>query len=235
MLVREKGMFLKGILLLVTFLVVLGAMFLPLFGGKNALEASDELFNSISKGSTYFIPELLKKSESFKGKSIDVALKFKSKEDVARAAKVLTTAGMQATAEGDQVKVKGDFGQMLGATLKDSEAMFNNRDDEISSRYGMAPKEATYTWWLIDKEMDKDLKRQKLFAEAAFLGDVVRKGVEVGYNFHKISPQTASSKMGVLTFSLVFYVIYTLWWGIAVLWLFEGFGLQMKAGAKKEV
>jgi len=83
--------------------------------------------------------------------------------------------------------------------------------------------------------MDKDLKRQKLFKEAAFLNDVVRKGVEVGYNFHNISPQTASTKVGVLTFSLIFYVIYTLWWGIAVLWLFEGFGLEMKAGAKKEM
>ncbi len=39
----------------------------------------------------------------------------------------------------------------------------------------------------------------------------------------------------MLTFSLVFYVIYTLWFGIAVLFLFEGFGLEMKKGARKEV
>ncbi|MCA1960724.1 MAG: hypothetical protein LDL33_08005 [Desulfomonile sp.] len=235
MLIREKGIFVKGMLLLITFLVVLAAMFLPLFEGKNALEASDDLFNSISKGSTYFVPDLLKKSEAFKANTIDVALKFKEKDDADKAVKILTTAGMQAGAEGDQVKTKGNFGQMLAATLKDSEAMFKNQDAEISSRYGMSPKEATYTWWLIAKEMDKDLKRQKLFKEAAFLNDVVRKGVEVGYNFHKITPQTASTRVGVLTFSLVFYVIYTLWWGIAVLWLFEGMGLEMKAGAKKEV
>jgi hypothetical protein len=30
-------------------------------------------------------------------------------------------------------------------------------------------------------------------------------------------------------------VIYTLWWGVAILYLFEGIGLQMKAGKKKEV
>jgi len=235
MLIRQKSIFIKGMLLLITFFVVLVAMFLPLFDGKNALEASDDLFNSISKGSTYFIPELLKKSEAFKAKTIDVALKFKGKDEADKAVKILTTAGMQASAEGDQVKTKGDFGQMLGATLKDSDAMFKNQDAELSSRYGMSPKEATHTWWVIAKEMDKDLKRQKLFQEAAFLNDVLRKGVEVGYNFHKISPQTASTRVGVLTFSLIFYVIYTLWWGIAVLWLFEGFGLEMKAGAKKEM
>jgi len=59
--------------------------------------------------------------------------------------------------------------------------------------------------------------------------------VEVGYNFFKIEPQTARTKAGILTFSLVFYVIYTLWFGIGVLLVFEGFGLEMKKGARKEV
>ncbi len=63
----------------------------------------------------------------------------------------------------------------------------------------------------------------------------MKKGVEVAYNFAKIVPESASSKMGILGFSLVFYVIYTLWWGLAILFLFEGIGLEMKAGAKKEV
>ncbi len=83
--------------------------------------------------------------------------------------------------------------------------------------------------------MDKDLKRQKQFKEAALLGDVVKKGVEVAYNFAKIEPESASSRMGILSFSLVFYVVYTLWWGLAIMFLFEGIGLEMKAGAKKEV
>jgi hypothetical protein len=74
-----------------------------------------------------------------------------------------------------------------------------------------------------------------MFAEASFLADVVKKGVEVGYNFYGIEPQQASAKAGILSFSLVFYVIYTLWWGYGILFLFEGVGMQMKKGAKKEV
>jgi hypothetical protein len=30
-------------------------------------------------------------------------------------------------------------------------------------------------------------------------------------------------------------VVYTLWWGFAVFYLFEGVGLQLTAGKKKEV
>jgi hypothetical protein len=57
----------------------------------------------------------------------------------------------------------------------------------------------------------------------------------VGYNFYRIETRKVSTVAGMLVFSLVFYVAYTLWWGYAVLFLFEGAGLQMKAGAKKEV
>ena len=67
------------------------------------------------------------------------------------------------------------------------------------------------------------------------MSEVIKKGVEVAFNFYGIEPQSVVSKAGILSFALVFYVIYTLWWGVAIFFLFEGFGLQMKAGAKKEV
>jgi hypothetical protein len=235
MLVKQKGTFIKGLVLFVSFLVVLVAMFMPLFGGLNALEASDKLFNSIAKGSTLYMPALIKKNQAFTGQAFDVNLKFKNKEIGDKAKKVLTTSGCQATGEAEQLAVKGDFGAMLGAALKDSEEMFYNRDAGLQTKYGFPGKEVMYVWSRIAKDMDKDLKKQKNFKQAAFLDEVLRKGIEVGYNFHGIVPESAGSKMGVLSFSLVFYVIYTLWWGIAILFLFEGFGLEMKAGAKKEV
>jgi hypothetical protein len=43
-------------------------------------------------------------------------------------------------------------------------------------------------------------------------------------------------KAGLMTFLLVFYVAYTLWWGFAIFFIFEGIGLTMsKAKVKKEV
>jgi hypothetical protein len=39
-----------------------------------------------------------------------------------------------------------------------------------------------------------------------------------------------------MTFLLVFYVAYTMWWGFAIFYIFEGIGLSMKkAKVKKEV
>lgn len=233
--IRNKGAFTKGLLLAVTFFIVLFVMFMPLFDGENALKAADRLFNSISKGSTDYIPELSKKNQAFMGAKFEVVAKLKTPEIVPQASKLLTTAGAQVTADGTQVRVSGDLGKVIEATLKDSEALFHNRDAELQSKYGFPGKQAMFVWWNVLKEMDKDLKRQTKFKEAAFVDTVIKKGVEVAYNFFQIAPQTASSRIGILSFSLVFYVIYTLWWGIAVLYLFEGLGLEMKAGAKKEM
>ncbi len=67
--IRDKGAFIKGIILTVTFFIVLIIMFLPVFGdGLNALEAADRLFNSISKDSSNYIPALLKKNQEYAGK-----------------------------------------------------------------------------------------------------------------------------------------------------------------------
>jgi hypothetical protein len=39
-----------------------------------------------------------------------------------------------------------------------------------------------------------------------------------------------------MTFLLVFYIAYTMWWGFSIFFFFEGIGLSMKkAKVKKEV
>ncbi len=235
MLIKEKGQFIKGMLLLVSFAVVLFLMFTPLFDGENALKASDRLFNSISKGSTNYIPGIMKQNAAYKAEDIKVNLKFKSDAEAGKAAKILTAAGAKAAESGPQVTASGSLTGILGAALKDSDALFNNKDTDFEHRYGARGREALFIWWNTLKEMGKDLTRQKRFKDAKFVSLVVKKAVEPAYNYFGISPQTAGSRAGVLTFSLVFYVIYTLWWGVAVLFLFEGFGLQLKAGKKKEV
>jgi hypothetical protein len=236
MLIKNKSTFVKGLLLLITFFIVLSIMlFSNFFGGENALKAADKLFNSIAKGSTNYFPGLIKKNEPYKGKTIDVTIKLKNEDMTQKASKILTAAGAEVKPQDQELAVKCDLGKTLEAALADSSAMFNNRDGELTSKYGFGGQEALFVWWNSFKQFDKSLKKQKNFADAKFVEEVVKKGIEVGYNFFKIDPQTAKAKAGVLTFSLIFYVIYTLWFGIAVLFLFEGFGLEMKKGARKEV
>ncbi len=234
MLVQNKRAFFKGIILMITFLVVLFLMFTPLFKGKNALEAADELFNSISKGSTSYIGDLKKQAEAYKGAEINVNLQVKKPEQAEKMKKVLGASGAKVTAEGEKLTASGDLGAILAVALSDSEAMFANREEPLRQKYDMPGKEAMYIWWSALKETDKDLSRQKSFKQAAFVSEVIKKGVEVGYNFFGIEKQTAASKAGLITFAMIFYVIYTLWWGVAILFLFEGVGFQLKAKAKKE-
>jgi|WetSurMetagenome_2_1015567.scaffolds.fasta_scaffold519054_1 hypothetical protein len=235
MLVRDKKHLVKGLVLSISFLVVLGIMFTPNFGDNmNALEASDRLFNSIAKGSTYFIPDLQKSNQGFMGKTFRVDIKLKTSELGQRTATVFKKAGATVTGEGAQFEVSGDLGKVLGAAISDSGAMFHNRDSELSAKYGLPGLEVMAAWWNGLKEVNKDLVRQKQFKEASFVDTVIKRGVEVGYNFFGIEAGSAVSRAGMLAFALIFYVLYTLWWGIGILFLFEGIGLEMKAGGKKE-
>ncbi|MGB6065945.1 MAG: hypothetical protein WBG50_14185 [Desulfomonilaceae bacterium] len=238
MFVKDKKEFAKGGVLAVSFLVLLFIMFLPIFEGHNAFVAADKLFNSISKDSSYRIGGLIKKSASFNGQSLDVAIRLENQRVRDNAKKLLTAAGCQVSGTAGELIIKGDLGKVMRAALTDSDDMFYDREAEVKARYGLEGREALYAWWRCFKAMDFPLKRlgkPESFKQAAFLGEIVKKGLEVGYNFFRIAPQSARSKAGILTFALCFYVVYTLWWGIAILFMFEGIGLQMTAGTKKEV
>ncbi|MGA8754414.1 hypothetical protein [Candidatus Deferrimicrobium sp.] len=231
---QRKNILGVGMIMAIVFIVILTVMFTPIFGGKNAFEAADNFFNSIAKGSTYFIPGLMKDSESYNGKTIDVTVTLPDKAMTATAVKLFKASGAL-VGEGESLRVAGDLGQISRAALQDADAMFFNRGKQVTDKYGVPEKEVLFTWWTAFKEMEKDLKRQKKFPEAAWLSNASKRSLEVGYNFYRIETRKVSTVAGMLLFSLVFYVAYTLWWGYAVLFLFEGAGLQMKAGAKKEV
>jgi len=235
MLVKDKKHFVWGLTLGASFLVILVLMFSPIFHGENSLQTADRLFNSIAKGSTYYFPGLQEKNKHFKDTKFEATLKLADEDMAGKASKLLAEAGVGAGVDSAEVKASGYLGPMVQAALQDSEAMFNNQGEAIAAKYGYPGKEVLYVWWSTFKSLDKELKKQKMYADASFLADVVKKGVEVGYNFYGIEPQKASTKAGILSFSLVFYIIYTLWWGYAILFLFEGVGMQMKKGAKKEV
>ena len=65
---------------------------------------------------------------------------------------------------------------------------------------------------------------------------VMKKAVEPAFNFYKIEAQKVIDKAGVMTGLLVFYVAYTMWWGFAIFYMFDGIGLTMKkAKVKREV
>ena len=65
---------------------------------------------------------------------------------------------------------------------------------------------------------------------------MTKKAIEASYNFYKVDAKKVKDEAGLMTFLLVFYVAYTMWWGFAIFFIFEGIGLSMKkAKVKKEV
>ncbi|MEW5774139.1 MAG: hypothetical protein AB1916_11525 [Thermodesulfobacteriota bacterium] len=240
----------KGLFMTVVFFVVLFLMFSPLFsGGQNAFEYSDNLFNAMSKGSTLeYIPKQLKNVEKFAGKPVETDLEFKDGEveehlgynavaaDVAaNAGKILAAAGAKAEVSGAHVAVSGDLGAVLTAGLTDAQAMFDGKGEAIAAKYGMDPKLAVFTWWKIFRELNRKLVIANKANEAKAVDSALKKGIELGYNFAGIPAVKASDNVGILAGSLIFYVVYTMWWGLAILFVFEGMGLAMKKGKKKEV
>lgn len=84
--------------------------------------------------------------------------------------------------------------------------------------------------------IDKKFKKEKMIPEANLVSAVKKKAVETTYNFYGILPEKVSEKFGIMTGLLVFYVAYTMWYGFAIFFIFEGLGLTMtKAKVKKEV
>jgi hypothetical protein len=85
-----------------------------------------------------------------------------------------------------------------------------------------------YAWWTTLKEVIKEFNRQQQFANAKFTGTIQKKVVECAYNYYGITPQNIGDRWGIVLFSLIFYVVYTVWYGYAVMYLFEGAGFQLE-------
>jgi hypothetical protein len=125
------------------------------------------------------------------------------------------------------VKVSGELARTLRSCLADSRQMFANEDAQVEAKYGRPGMEAMYAWWSALKELDKELKEQGRFPEAALVISVKKKAVECAYNYYGIAPKKISENLGIVIFSLAFYVFYTVWYGYAVILVFEGCGLEL--------
>lgn len=229
--VHNKKEFTSGIVLLGLFFVVLLAMFQPLFDGHNAMAYLDNLYNSISKGSANYADSQRKNLGDVGAYEISVSMTMESEEQAANSVTLVTTAGAKAQAQGKTLTVQGSYAAILGACLDDAEAMYNNDGAALKAKYPLYAdkddRQALYDWNTILSGFDKGLKKQKAFDEAKVAAGIQTKVVETAYNYYKVVPEKIADKVGIVTFSLAFYVFYTLWYGFAILFVFEGWGLKI--------
>lgn len=247
MIVKNRSAFGLGAGLLVGFFVVLFLMFLPIYGKEkeNFLAFSDRSFNRLAKGSAYFIPALKKELESFPSTEIAVKIQAKRSNETPEVVenrirlmtKLLEKAQVQYEVVGSEVHIKGDLKNLLKEALEDSDYMYWNKGEAVRNKYGVEDEKRLFRQWhTMLGQIQKDLALNKRVVEAKFTNSVLTRAIEPAYNFYRIEPQKLSEQAFMLTALLIFYIIYTMWFGYSILLLFEGLGLSTKkAKVKKEV
>ncbi|OGR04131.1 MAG: hypothetical protein A2511_11030 [Deltaproteobacteria bacterium RIFOXYD12_FULL_50_9] len=221
---KEFGM---GAAMFAGFWVVFIIIMSPVFEGKNILDYMDNLYNTISKKSAYFVPVVQKKAEAFNGQQISFSVKANG-EQAERLIKIFEAAKATATVEGEKVKITGDMGAILANMLADADAMYKNEGKAVAEKYGYQEKQALYDIYTAAKAAVKDLNSQSKFKEAALFNNAMTKALEPAYNYYGIPAVPIAEKWGTVVISLVGYVIYTLWFGFSILFMFEGWGLKLE-------
>jgi hypothetical protein len=222
----------QGYLLLISFFAVLFAIFMPLFPGTqgnkvNGLDYLDNFYNQLSKGSAYYIGDQIKKAEKYNGQQFTTSLKMKSPDDAAVTAKLFATNNITAVAEGEKVTVSGDFGSMITIMLKDADDMYHNRGEALTAKYGVDERQTLYSWYQSLAAMEKDMTKAGNFAQAKFVKSCMTKAIEPAYNYYQVEAKSVRASIVMVVASLAFYVIYTMWYGFGLLFLFEGAGIKL--------
>lgn len=225
--IHDKKEFYGGVGLLAAFFVVLYFMFQPFFNGHNSMEYLDNLYNSISKGSVDYVPQLQDDVNVVNDKVVSLNLTFESEAQAAQSVALFVKAGATATATGAEVALSGSLGDILHGALDDADLMYHNDGEALTGKYGVKPRRTAFNWWTSLKLLDKGLKDQEEFEAAKLTTTVQKKAVEASYNYYEVEPVKIMDKIGLVIFSLAFYVFYTLWYGFAILFIFEGWGLRL--------
>ncbi|MCB8815829.1 hypothetical protein [Desulfosporosinus shakirovi] len=232
--VRNKKTFVIGVSMLLTFVLCYVGMMSPNFGnGRNGLQYADDMFNSLSKGSAYFIDESQKVADGHIGKNINLTIKASSPEDAVKWGKLYTAAGADVTIKDSSLTINGDYGKILGAVVADSDFMYHNDSQPLGKKYGYDGREATYNWNNSLKKIDAALKAKSQFQEEFDLVKVQQKALEPAYNYYGVEIKKVSENKFSLAFLLSFYLIYTVWYGFGLYYLFDGLGIVVAKAKKK--
>jgi len=225
--IADKKKFYGGLAMMAAFIVILIILFMPLFDGQNGLNYLDALYNTLSKGSAYDIPKVMEESDKFKGQSVSVSLTMANREQAQQTAELFKAGGAETIINDANLEVIGDLGRIMASSLADADDMYRNDGKKVSDKYGYNEKRVLFNWWKAFGEMNEDLKNQKKFMEANVVALVMHKALESSYNYYEIEPRKIGDRWGVVLFSLIFYVFYTLWYGFAIMFIFEGWGVAL--------
>ncbi len=239
LIVKPKKFFI-GLTGLVIFAVVFFAVMLPTSSGKSSLESVDGTFNSVAKDSISIqnFGEVEKNIPDFAGTIIEFRIPAKAAEATA-IKNVLSKNNVQCDIlPDDRINIVGDLASLSQAAFDDSKLAYENKGAALTSKYGKEPKEIMYSWWLVYDGISKrytqssDIPNAGL--NAAFTKSMNLKVIEPSFNFFGIEAKSMKSDPLPIILLLLAYVLYTVWYGFSIMFIFEGFGISPTASKHKE-
>lgn len=241
MLIAHKKKLMQGLVMILSFAALLCVMMLPLFRDAegrrlNSLQYADSVFNQLSKGSSYFIPEVIEAIKSVDGAVIEARVRMRPPSLMQAAKAELERAGAACQISGAELAFHGDLGAILRAAALDSELLYNNDGAAASARYGGAqPLALSAAWWHLLNPCVKQLQKAGRIDDAKIVELVVKKAIEPANNFYGVQKANVSDNILLVCGMLAFYVLYAIWYGFAIYHLFEGFGLIGPRQARENV
>ena len=235
--IRDSKSFIIGVLMLLSFMGIYAYMMSPSFGdGRNGLEFSDDMFNSISKGSAQAVVlGEVKNADKWNGTTIEVNLTCKDETQATRWADALQKVdGADVVQSNEKIALKTDFGKLLANISEDCVNMYENKGDAVQAKYNTDPRDATNRWYSITKAIGKNLEKNEKFKESIYLATYQKKVLEPAYNYYGVETKFVKDNKGIMTFMLVFYMVYTIWYGFAIYNICGGLGIVMTKTVKKE-
>lgn len=231
--VQNRAAFMRGAVLLGSFLILFILIMTPLFpsgvwGQKyTLLQYADAVFNQLSKGSSWFVPELRHRISELGAATVRVSLKSLPDASLAPVMeKLVDKAGGRSAIQGNGFEYSVSLKSLLSSAVDDSSMLYDNDGEKVSDHYAGVPWEkAARGWWELLSLSVHELQKQGKVSEANLVNDVVLKAVEPGYNFYGMPRAGMSGHVMMVAALLAFYLLYTLWYGFGIMEVFEGFGL----------
>lgn len=206
-------------------------------GGKTPLQRTDEFFNGLAKDSSRRGHNLTcrddcgqahRKLSDFAGRRFEASITARNPGGFKA---MLEDAGCSFVQEPKGFKVEGDMVSLAKAVLSDADDMFDNNESLVAARRGMSGKEAMYKWSTLLGGLSRRLKDMGRVEESELALCLLTQRVEPAYNFYGVEAVRAGGRLLTTIALLVFYVVYTVWYGTAVYLVFRGLGLRAKRAA----
>jgi uncharacterized protein len=234
--VADRRKFALALCSLVLFFAGLALWVIPGADSRSGLDRAENHFNQLAKNSAYQIPAAVRRAMKFQGTAVDFGVSAQRPGANQGIARIVQANGLSARVTGDgRVRIEGDLGLLGRLAAADADLLFKGREAELGRKYDLEGKEAVYLWWAAFEGLTRRYIQENRVAEADFTKYISTRVLEPSYNFSGIQPRDISSSRTSIVLLLGLYVLFTLWYGFSILYLFEGLGIKItKATEKKE-